>query len=177
MPTLPTSSPRPNSRLPSKPVGPKASPAVAPAPGSNDRLLPIYILAGLIVLIGTPVAIGLGASWIDWSDAPAASSEAPKWVGSETVRATSSDGEVVKARVAIDADAASTRSVLESNRRDVALLMQISIASQDRKAMRGAEGMTRLSDDMRDRLNTFLAGHQVPGVKQVIVQDLLINKP
>lgn len=140
-------------------------------------MLPIYVLAGLIVLIGTPVAIGLGASWIDWSDPVAVSGEAPKWVGSETVRATTSDGEVVKARVAIDAGDASTRSVLEENRRDVALLMQISIASQDRNAVRGAEGMRRLSEDMRERLNTFAAGHQVPGVKQVIVQDLLISQP
>jgi flagellar basal body-associated protein FliL len=105
------------------------------------------------------------------------SAAAPKWVGSETVRATTSDGEVVKARVAIDADAASTRSVLENNRRDVALLMQISIASQDRTALRGAEGMKHLSDDMRNRLNTFLASHQVPAVKRVVVQDLLISQP
>jgi hypothetical protein len=140
-------------------------------------LLSIYALAGLIVVIGIPVAIGVAAYWIDLPDPRTVSAAAPKWVGSETVRATTSDGEVVKARVAIDAGAASTRSVLENNRREVGLLMQISIASQDRNAVRGAEGMQRLSDDMRERLNTLLASHQVPGVKRVIVQDLLISQP
>jgi len=168
---VPASPPRPTARPSRKP----AAPVQAPTPESTNRLLPIYLLAGLIVLIGTPAAIGLGASWIDWADPVEVSGEAPKWVGSETVRATTSDGEVVKARVAIDADDASTRSVLENNRRDVALLMQISIAGQDRNALRGAEGMQRLTNDIRERLNTFLASHQVPGVKQVIVQDLLIS--
>ena len=101
---------------------------------------------------------------------------APSWVQSETVRATTSDGTSVVARVAIDARSAGTRSALEQERQQVSLMLQNSVASHPHQAVLGARGIQRLSSDMRDRLNEFLASRQVEPVRDVIVQDLLVKQ-
>ena len=94
----------------------------------------------------------------------------------ETVRATTSDGTSVVARVAIDARSAGTRSALEQERQQVSLMLQNSVASHPHQAILGARGIQRLSSDMRDRLNEFLASRQVEPVRDVVIQDLLVKQ-
>lgn len=153
----------------------------APAPhsllsteGGDDRLLSAYVLAFVIALIGVPAAVALGISWVD---GPAHGERpAPSWVQSESVRATTSDGTSVQARVAIDAGNADTRSALEQERQQVSLMLQNSVASHSHQAVMGASGIRRLSGDMRDRLNEFLESRQIEPVRDVVVQDLLVKQ-
>jgi flagellar basal body-associated protein FliL len=155
----------------------------APAPHSvlsaeddGDRLLSAYVLAFVIALIGVPAAVALGISWVDTAAPVRGERAAPSWVQSESVRATTSDGTSVQARVAIDAGNADTRSALEQERLQVSLMLQSSVASHSHQAVMGASGMRRLSGDMRDRLNDFLASRQVEPVRDVVVQDLLVQR-
>ena len=147
----------------------------APTPYS-DRLWPAYVLAGAIVVIGIPTAVAVGASWVRFSEPTASGRPAPNWVRSERVQATTSNGDSVKAQVAIDASDRSTRSALEANRTQVALLLQISLGAHDRATLQGADGMQRLSRDMERRLNAFLEDRDTAPVREVIIQDLFFSK-
>ena len=129
------------------------------------------------MVIGLPAALAIGASWVDFSQATRADAKAPVWLTTETVRATTGNGDVVKARVAIDAADPATRALIERERAQVDLMLQISVAAHDRAAADGAEGMQRLAQDMRTRLNEFLKAGQVPPVREVVIQDLVFNKP
>jgi flagellar basal body-associated protein FliL len=140
----------------------------------DDRLLSAYVLAFVIALIGVPAAVALGISWVDGS--AHGERAAPSWVQSESVRATTSDGTSVQARVAIDAGNADTRSALEQERQQVSLMLQNSVASHPHQAVMGASGIRRLSGDMRDRLNEFLASRQIEPVRDVVIQDLLVKQ-
>lgn len=151
-------------------------PSVLSVQDDGDRLLSAYGLAFVIALIGVPSAVALGISWVDTAGPTRGDRVAPSWVQSETVRATTSDGTSVVARVAIDARNAGTRSTLEQERQQVSLMLQNSVASHPHQAVLGARGIQRLSSDMRDRLNEFLALRQVEPVRDVIVQDLLVKR-
>ena len=151
-------------------------PTSAPrAQGSSERLLPTLVVAGLIVLIGIPAAVAFGLSWTGWSGVTGGERAAPAWVQSETVRATTSDGSVVTARVAIDAGNADTKAALESERKQVGLMLQNSVGAEPQHKLSGPTGVARLSENVRDQLNGFLESRQVPPVREVFVQDLLIK--
>ena len=153
-----------------------ATHSVLSADGDSDRLLSAYVLAFVIALIGVPAAVALGISWVDMAGPAHGGRPAPSWVQSESVRATTSDGTSVQARVAIDAGNANTRSALEQERQQVSLMLQNSVASHPHQAVMGASGIRRLSGDMRDRLNEFLASRQIEPVRDVVVQDLLVKQ-
>ena len=150
-----------------------AAPPTAPA---SDRVWIAYVLAGIILVIGIPAAVAIGASWVRLSETTQAGKAAPQWVRSEAVHATTSNGDSVKAQVAIDAPEGRTRDILEAHRTQVALLLQISLGSHERASIQEAKGMDRLSKDMRRRLNEFLDGHNAPPVRGVIIQDLFFSK-
>lgn len=155
---------------------PHRTPAPTLAPKASDRLMSAYVLAGVILLIGIPAAVAIGFAAVDFSEPTRTGRAAPDWVNSETVRATTSDGESVKARVSIDVGDRETRAVLEANRTQVALLLQISLGARHRQAIQGADGMQRLSQDMESRLNEFLASYRADPVREVVVQELVFNK-
>ncbi|MFM9916065.1 MAG: hypothetical protein ACKVOX_09690 [Rhizobacter sp.] len=160
-----------------RPISDRTRVAAAPPPNqASDRLWLAYVLAGVILLIGIPVAVAIGASWVRLSEPAKTDRPAPNWVRSEAVQATTSNGDSVKAQVAFDAAEGSTRAVLEANRTQVALLMQISLGAYDRPTIQDAQGMQRLSKDMRSRLNAFLAEHGAAPVREVIIQDLFFSK-
>ncbi|MDO9314119.1 MAG: hypothetical protein Q7T97_06205 [Burkholderiaceae bacterium] len=146
--------------------------AAPPTAQVSDRVWIAYALAGILLVIGIPAAVAVGASWVRFSEATKAGKPTPNWVRSEAVHATTNDGDSVKAQVTIDATDGHTRAVLEANRTQVALLLQISLGAHDRTSIQGAKGMQRLSKDLRRRLNEFLDGHNAPPVREVIIQDL-----
>lgn len=149
----------------------------APAPTLNsDRLWPAYVLAGVILVIGIPIAVAIGASWVRFSETTKSGRPAPNWVRSEAVQATTSNGDSVKAQIAIDASDSTTRAALEANRTQVALLLQISLGAHDRRTLQGDGGMQRLSKDMAQRLNAFLAARNAAPVHEVVIQDLFFSK-
>ena len=154
----------------------RAPHSVLSTEGDGDRLLGAYVLAFMIALVGVPAAVVLGISWVDTATPVHGERAAPSWVQSESVRATTSDGTSVQARVAIDAGNADTRSALEQERQQVSLMLQNSVASHPHQAVMGASGIRRLSGDMRDRLNEFLASRQIEPVRDVVVQDLLVKQ-
>ena len=156
-----------------------ASPPPKPAERfASDRFLPAIVFVAVVVLIGLPAALATGASWVDWSDKPTAEqAAAPNWLPAETVRATSSDGEVIKAKVALDVPDSDTRSWIKSRPQQVALVMQIAVAEHDHGDAEGAARVQRLSADLHERLNDYLEAHQVPPVRDLVIQDLVITRP
>ena len=158
-------------------AAPPQEPAARAARSAVDRYLPAAIFAAVIVLIGLPAALATGASWVDWSDSAASEQEAPSWLPAETVRATSSDGEMIKAKVALDVPDSDTRSWIKTHPQQVTLAMQIAVAEHDRGGAEGAQRVQRLADDVQERLNDYLVAHQVQPVRDLVIQDLVITKP
>jgi flagellar basal body-associated protein FliL len=150
----------------------------APKNSSPDRLVPLMVVAAIVVLVGLPAAVATGASWVDWSDSKNAAEQAPpSWVTTEPVRATSGDGEVIKARVALDAPDPETRSLIKAQPQQVALLLQITVAEHERGDAEGSERVQRLAADIETRLNDYLVANKVPPVREAVIQDLVITKP
>ena len=65
----------------------------------------------------------------------------------------------------------------ERNVQQIGLLLEVSIAQQTRSQIGSAQGIPRLAEDMRERLNEYLvAGDaKTPPVKSVAIQDLLVK--
>ena len=155
--------------------------ATAPSPlpvaqGADNRRL-VLIAVVVTALLAVPMGVALGMRWVDlpWSnDTPARA--APDWVSLPQVRATTIDGTVVKARVALDVPGAVAKNAIQRNTQQVGLLLEVSIAQQTRAQIGAPDGITRLSVDMRDRLNAYLGGDGPDAaVKSVAIQDLLVK--
>ncbi len=151
-----------------------------PLPESNrvaEAPRTLLIVAVLTALVALPVGVSVGMSWVDmpWAK-PERAPVAPDWLPLPTVRATTADGTAVKARVALDVADGRAKSAVQQNVQQVGLVLEVSIAQQSRAQIGAPDGMKRLAQDMRDRLNTYLdADGQVPPVKSVAIQDLLVN--
>ncbi len=147
------------------------------APSSETRRS-LVIVAALTALVAVPVGVSLGMNWVDlpWSEASKVQA-APEWLALPTVRATTSDGTVVKARVALDVADSAARSTIQRNVQQVGLLLEVSIAQQSRAQIGSAQGIPHLAQDMRDRLNEYLDADaaDAPPVKSVAIQDLLVK--
>lgn len=149
-----------------------------PAPKlTSDRLLPVAVVAAIVVLVGLPAALATGARWVDWADSTSGEQAAPSWVNTEPVRATTSSGEAIKARVALDAPAAETRSLIQGQPQQVALLLQISVAEHDPGTAEGSERVQLLAAHIENRLNAYLTAHKVPPVREAVIQDFVITRP
>ncbi len=146
------------------------------APGADNRRL-VLIAVVVTALLAVPMGVALGMKWVDlpWSnDTPARA--VPDWVSLPQVRATTIDGTVVKARVALDVPGAVAKNAIQRNTQQVGLLLEVSIAQQTRAQIGAPDGITRLSVDMRDRLNAYLGGDGPDAaVKSVAIQDLLVK--
>ena len=148
-----------------------------PAAGGVDARRTLLVVAVVTALISVPVGVSVGMSWVDlpWSDA-SRSRAVPDWVTLPTLRATTSDGTVVKARVALDVSDSGAKSTIQRNVQQVGLLLEVSIAQQTRAQIGSAQGIPRLAQDMRDRLNAYLEADQgEPLVRSVAIQDLLVK--
>jgi flagellar basal body-associated protein FliL len=154
-----------------------ALPPVPEAAAGADTRRSLLIVAAVTALISVPVGVSVGMSWVDlpWS-APTPQRAVPDWLPLPTVRATTSDGTVVKARVALDVPGGSAKSLIQRNVQQVGLLLEVSIAQQTRAQLGEPQGIPRLAEDMRDRLNAYLGDDgDVPPVKSVAIQDLLVK--
>jgi flagellar basal body-associated protein FliL len=153
-------------------------PTLAEPETSTDFRRAVVIVAALTAAVAVPVGVSVGMNWVDmpWSE-PARTQAAPDWLALPTVRATTSDSTVVKARVALDVADNAAKSAIQRNVQQVGLLLEVSIAQQTRAQIGSAQGIPRLAEDMRDRLNEYLDGDETepPPVKSVAIQDLLVK--
>lgn len=143
----------------------------------SEKALLGSVVAVVLVLAGLLWAKAVGASWLEAADSPRIDGNAPHWMKPEVVRATTEDGAVVKARVVVDAPEADTRAWIGRRSQQVNLLMQISVAEHDHSQGSGSERVQRLAEDMQERLNVYLEKHQVPPVRELVIQDLVVSKP
>jgi flagellar basal body-associated protein FliL len=151
-------------------------PPVLAEPGTDNRRL-VLIAVTVTALLAVPIGVSVGMSWVDlpWSNAEPVKA-APEWVNLPQVRATTVDGTVVKARVALDVPGAVAKNAIQRNTQQVGLLLEVSIAQQTREQIGSPKGIARLSDDMRERLNAYLGGEgDEAAVKSVAIQDLLVK--
>lgn len=153
-------------------------PTLAETSSSADTGRSLFIVAALTAAVAVPVGVSVGMRWVDmpWSE-PTRVQAAPEWLALPVVRATTSDGTVVKARVALDVSSSAARSAIQRNVQQVGLLLEVSIAQQTRTQIGSAQGIPQLAEDMRDRLNAYLEGGQgdAPPIKSVAIQDLLVK--
>ncbi|MFT3953900.1 MAG: hypothetical protein QM722_05745 [Piscinibacter sp.] len=147
-----------------------------PDAGTDNRRNTI-VVAILAALVALPVGVSVGMSWVDlpWNEPPPAKAM-PDWVSLPQVRATTVDGTVVKARVALDVQDSDAKAQIQRNVQQVGLLLEVSIAQQTREQIGSPEGIPRLAEDMRDRLNAYLGDDsEDAAVKSVAIQDLLVK--
>lgn len=143
---------------------------------ANDRLVPIYLLVIVALAIGLTSGLAIGMSSFNFDPWMPSSRPAPSYIESGAVRATTSEGTTVTARVAIDVRNPDTRAVLEKERDQVALMLQNGVGAQPYESILGASGVAQISSNMRTRLNQFLESRQVEPIHHVMIQDLLIKK-
>ena len=138
----------------------------------NRRIALITALVGLVIVL--PVGVAVSLRWVDlpWAD-PSTHVPAPEWVQMPSVRATTSDGTVVKTRVALDVQSSSAKGQIQRNVQQVGLLLETSVAVHTRDELRSREDISSLSEDMTVRLNEWLGTDDA--VRSVAIQDLLIN--
>ena len=137
----------------------------------------LLVVAVVATLIALPVGVSVGMSWVDlpWNE-PVPVKAAPDWVSLPQVRATTIDGTVVKARVALDVQGGDAKSQIQRNVQQVGLLLEVSIAQQTRAQIGSPQGIPRLAEDMRDRLNAYLGNDsEDAAVRSVAIQDLLVK--
>ena len=154
-----------------------ATPPSTPAEQGTDNRRLVLIAVTVTALLAVPIGVSVGMSWVDlpWSKVEPVKA-APDWVNLPQVRATTIDGTVVKARVALDVPGTVAKNTIQRNTQQVGLLLEVSIAQQTREQIGSPKGITRLSDDMRDRLNAYLGGEgDDVAVKSVAIQDLLVK--
>lgn len=154
-----------------------ATPSTPDAASTADARRNLLIVAVVATLIALPVGVSVGMSWVDlpWNE-PVPVKAAPDWVSLPQVRATTIDGTVVKARVALDVQGSDAKSQIQRNVQQVGLLLEVSIAQQTRAQIGSPQGIPRLAEDMRDRLNAYLGDDgEDAAVKSVAIQDLLVK--
>jgi flagellar basal body-associated protein FliL len=151
-------------------------PPIPAAEGADNRRL-ILIAVTVTALLALPIGVSVGMKWVDlpWEQSVPARA-APDWVSLPQVRATTVDGTVVKARVALDVPGTVAKNTIQRNTQQVGLLLEVSIAQQTRAQIGSPKGIAHLSDDMRDRLNAYLGTDgSDDAVKSVAIQDLLVK--
>lgn len=151
------------------------APASSPDDERSTNRRVYWAAAAITVLVALPVGVSIGMSWVDlpWSNTEARAT--PEWVALPQLRATTIDGSVVKARVALDVDGVTARNAIQRRAQQVGLLLEVSVASRSKAQIRSPEGIEALSVDMRTRLNHYLESEGADAVKSVAIQDLIVN--
>jgi hypothetical protein len=160
-----------NSKPKSKPKS-KARPLLGLS--SSDRVLLSWLVPALMLLAGMMGA--MGATWAVGATGTVSNQHQPAWLTTGSVRAMSSDGAVIKARLALDAPDADTREWIRSRPGQMALLLQISMADYDSDQAEGGQRVQHLAAEIRVHLNKFLTENGIAPVRQVVVQDLVFSK-
>lgn len=138
----------------------------------------MWVVAVMLVMVGTLLALAMGARWLNSGEpARAEGGVPPDWLTTEMVRATSGDGMVIRARVALDVPDADTRALIRSRPAQVAMAMQIGAAAYEVGDDEGAQRVEALSNQIEDQLNKYLVANRVAPVRDVVVQDLVLRKP
>jgi flagellar basal body-associated protein FliL len=150
--------------------------ALAPRPAS-DRWLSLWVVAALVVVICALLALSFGARWLGNTDPASPDQEAPAWLNTELVRATSGDGLAIKARVALDVPDADTRALIRRYPQQVALAMQIGAAAYEVGSDEGSQRVEGLSAHIQTHLNKYLVANRVAPVREVLIQDLVLSTP
>jgi hypothetical protein len=146
-------------------------------PSSDTRRL-VLIVATIAAVVAVPSAIVGGIDWLDLSGSWFGTSRPqPKWLTSGDVKATTSDGTLVKLRVAFDVPDGATRSVLQRQLREVTLVLELSIGALTTAELAGASGIERLSREMLRRVNDYLRAQGVSPLRSVAIQDLWYTRP
>ncbi|MBX3604446.1 MAG: flagellar basal body-associated FliL family protein [Piscinibacter sp.] len=146
-------------------------------PVSLDARRLWLIGAGLAAVLLVPLGAAVGLSWVEmpWAENDGRTPP-PEWVALPQLRATTSDGVVVRARVALDVPGTLLKNTIQRNTQQVGLLLELSVASRTRAELGSPDGMSTLSQDMRTRLNAYLGVEDgEPGVQSVAIQDLLVK--
>jgi hypothetical protein len=136
-------------------------------------------MAVIGAMIVVPVALAGMIAGVDFPWSSRGVRIEPRWVSLPPVRATTSDGTVVRTRVAADVSDSLAKSALEREPQQVGLLLEGAIGAHSRAEIAADGGMALLSDAMRVRLNGYLRRDdgKGEGVRSVVVQDLLFSKP
>jgi flagellar basal body-associated protein FliL len=144
-----------------------------------DRAAYTAALTAALVALVAAIALcaAVAARWLSRDDATAGDDGTPRWVAPGKTKATTSDGIATVARVAIDAGGSEQQQALNSHLGEVGLILQISIAEQDRAALAGPQGVEHLAQSMRSRLDDYLDQQSLRPVRQVAVEDLVFYKP
>jgi hypothetical protein len=146
-------------------------------PPASDRQWLWWLAAAVFIAICIPAAVAVGMSTVRWTDAAPTAGSGPSWVSTQAVKGTSRDGAPVQMRVALDAPDAETRAFVQRSGQQVAIVMQLGIAAHDSRRANGAQRVERLSAALRQRLNTFLEANDVPPVRTLLIEDLVIGSP
>jgi flagellar basal body-associated protein FliL len=154
--------------MPKKPTS-----ATRATPATSDTARSLYAVAVITALIGVLVGTAATVAWVERTGARSSASQpAPQWVTPSEVRATTRDGTIVKARVALDAVNASNRSAVERRMQQVGLVLELSIGSHSRHELVAPDGISRLAADMLQRLNDYLVAQGADPLRSVAIQDL-----
>lgn len=142
----------------------------------REGLRLFLIAAATTAVIALPMGVAVGMSWVDipWVAAPD-TAPTPDWLAMPQVRATTSDGSFVKARVALDVDGASARGAIQRRTQQVGIVLETAVNAHTREQIRSAAGLQELSRDMRKRLNDYLEAEGDKVVRSVAIQDLIVN--
>ena len=145
------------------------------APRSRRSIQATLWLAAIVL---TPIVIAALIGRFDpFRRTSASGRPMPEWVVSGELRATTSDGMLVKLRVALDAADASNRSAVEIRMHQVSLLLETSIGAHRRDELKTPQGMVELADGMRTRLNAYLEAEGLKPVASVAIQDFWHTEP
>lgn len=156
-------------------AAPLPTTSAAPASADSRRLLATALV--VLGIVGVPLAVAVGLSWVEMPWSTSDGRATPEWVTLPQLRATTSDGTVVRARVALDVPSTLLKSTIQRNTQQVGLLLELSVAARSRAELGGTDGIRGLGDDMRSRLNEYLGVDPGdPGVRSVAIQDLLIKQ-
>lgn len=146
--------------------------ATAQRPSNRSIAL---IVGGLTALLALPLGMALGAAWIDFAGNAPPARAVPQWVTPGTVRATTTDGTSVKARVALDVGTSDGRDAVQRRLQQVGLVLEVSVGAHGRRQLAGSRGIQNLSEDMLDRVNEYLDQEGVAPIRSVAIQDLLVG--
>jgi len=154
----------------------------AQLPPTKDLAGPIdgrrlwLIGAAVAALLLVPLGVAVGLAWVELPQASSPSRATPDWVALPQLRATTNDGVVVRARVALDVPGTLLKAEIQRNTQQVGLLLELSVAARTRAELGSSAGLSALSEDMRARLNGYLGvAEGEPGIVSVAIQDLLIK--
>ncbi|MES2090684.1 MAG: flagellar basal body-associated FliL family protein [Pseudomonadota bacterium] len=141
---------------------------------TSGRWVAILIL--FLVVVGLPLLVMNGASWLDVKPTISPPRPAPNWVMPELIKATTSDGTIVTAKVAIDVADSASRTMFAREGGQLVFMLQVVLAARSEEELTSKDGLEQLSKDLRRQVNGYLKAQDLPPVKSVVVQDLFLIK-